>query len=389
MPAAHEWHEEGPGEYSFAQGHVSIAGDGDTVIVDVALGAKAKTGTEALRASVAAAHGAPPLLDGRIVALHFEPSALGELNFLLGLSRTVAALSGDAVPENMRDRIAAEGLWEAGQSLALARTSQGALFEGVDLGVAHDNGRFDVVARAAPGPAFAAPPDAAWAPSTSVAPAKEAGVIDVSESFARGWTLPGDDLHSLAKSKFFDSVRDSGQGGWFIALPDVAAGAARLLAKDFTRLLPAPALESESVERFERVGSFIVDHQEIAFGLLPPTTSRAAAECVLGPPRCKPDVRLPVGTVKSIAPASGTQPTSLRLVEVDGRYALLATTGDKAALAVKLVTKTVGPAVFDLRGAALEESVRVAATLLGLPIRHMAGGIERRGSDVVIDLVAE
>jgi hypothetical protein len=380
----HGWHVEGTGEYSRPPARIAVSGDGDTLVVDVALGRDPKSGIASLRAQVAAGHAAAVALDGRLSAIHFTPSSVAALAFLSGVSVTAQALSGESVDPDQKDRIAAQGLWEAGQALAVAGTGRGAFFDGVDLGATLDGSHLDLIARALPGPAFVGPADALWAPSTSVGPSplQSAAVIDVSQPFARAWPLPGDQPGGLAKSTFLELMNDAGSVALPVALPLVAASAARALARELARVLPSP----DSVDRFERVGSIFTEPHEIAFGLLPAKTPRAVAECILGDPRCAASVRLPVGKVKEVAGASGG--TRLyRLVEVDKRYVLLVgRESDREALGMKLVTTPVGPAVLDVGGDMMAKGIDHAG-ISGLAIGSMSGTIERRGSEVVLHVV--
>jgi hypothetical protein len=246
------------------------------------------------------------------------------------------------------------------------------------VGATLDAGHLGLLARAVPGPAFVGPPDALWSLTSSVAPVREGAVLDLSQPFGRAWPLPGDRAGGLQASSFFDMVRDAGSTAWPIVLFDAAPAASRGLAHDLVKAFPSP----ESFDRFERIGAVALGNHDMGYGLLPEKTSRAAAECVLAARGCPADVRLTVGKTRELT-VDGTR-RLFRLNAVDKRFVVLMGT-DREMLDEKFVTAPgVGPAAFAISGEPLARAVGE----LGLPITHVAGSIERRGSDIVMQVTS-
>jgi hypothetical protein len=273
------------------------------------------------------------------------------------------ALSGGSLDGPIRERIAAQGLWEAAQNLVAAVGSRGDRFSRIELRVSADPMHVASTVRAEPGPGFEGPPDSAWSPSFSVLTAP---VGDVSRPFLEGWRVPGGPTTALEGKAFLDWSRAGGWTALLAATPDLIVSGAEIVATYETS--PDPALLS----RLARFGQL---HDStgtglVFFGVLPEGSSRAGAECVLaGKPPCGAR-RLTLGNARR----EGTG--YALLTQVDGHFVILRGP-TVAAVTLKLAGVFAPPVRVEVD----------VGKVTDLPFKTLAGSVRRDGATLVFELL--
>jgi hypothetical protein len=383
------------GEYSSRHVLVVVGVAPEAAVVDVIAGDGAREGLETLRAEARAHPVDPPPLGDAAFAVHYSPEREAEIGFLTGAMTAAGAVSGASIDPKMRERILADGLWEASQNLALATGPKGARFTEVDVTGQVGGGHATLTMRAEPGPGYDGPDGDVWSPSFAVqptAPAPGPGRgFDVSSPFLDGWKIPNPAGHTGLDTKSFGrSLSGAGVSGRLVALPEMSSVLAP--AMDVDGLTPSEPV----LKRLARFGVWTLGGAtkpkdgaaspppgRLFIGLLPDGTSKAAAACVLvGPAPCAKGLAL--GAVAK-DPDAKQGDRFATLVQVDGHFALLRATSKEALApqrvkALALKGAPAGPVVVHLDVAAMlgPEAGSVAA--------GMVGTVHRDGRTVIVEL---
>jgi hypothetical protein len=290
---------------------------------------------------------------------------MADVAFATSLLKIDGAVSGASVEPEMREKIAAEGLWEADQSYVLAGNAKGPYFDRIDVSGTYPRA-LEISAEA--GPAFVAPPDEVWKTSTSIAiKSPTESDSDVSRAFVQAWPFPGVPAgQGVDPTAFAQIARSAGWGGLVAGLPSVALA---LLGLPYHR--PPVFASIAPILRFERLGTFrpVVKQAvlpQVFFGLLAEGTSRAAAECALAEAVPCRD-RLKLGAITEI------KGSFVRLAAVEKRFVVLVGTS-RASVDVDLGLHSVGPAWLD---------VPLPAEMIPGEGAHLIGSVQRRGTSVV------
>jgi hypothetical protein len=341
-----------------------------------------------LRTATARGRVDAPALGGAVARVSFDPSCMALVGMLTGLHVTLGATSGGSIAPDLRDRIAAEGMWEASQNISLAANAKGARFERIDLSISVKGGHASVLVRADPGPGFEAPRDEVWAPTFTVVNPSAAAPrsFDVSRPFLGAWTLPGiGDRTALDPKPFLEMMRDAGWSGMMVGLPDVTVAAARLL--DTGGLTPDDAVLAR-LSRFGLTEVLVLPAakkepassrpSDVFLGVLPDGTPRSVAACVLaGPPPCGPRA-LTVGAT------SKDGDLFVRLTEVEKHFVLVRA-HDRDAVALKLKASSAGPLRLGFGAGEWSPSQRPDSGDFG----SFAGTLRREDRAVVFELTSE
>jgi hypothetical protein len=325
------WRPRGADAYERHRGLIVLSHDEATLAVDVASAHTPSEAAAIARTAFAAATDPVPGLDGEVAHVTWRPAELARFGFLKGIVTTCAAVSGESIDPAQRERIAAQGFWEAGQLFGLAGNPRGAFFDRVD--VSARIAPFEVTMRARPGPGLAAIPPDAFKPSPSVGLDVARTEIDGTRALMGAWGAVADG------PKLLESMRDGGTTAWFVALPQLVASASTVAPS----LLGAGAPEPAAVARFERTEVAFTSSRDAVFaGILPAGATRAAARCALAPSTpCDAKSMLKPGAVVSRAGRSA------KLLEVDHRWVVLVSSDEKLLQTVKTTPRPEGPVHVD------------------------------------------
>ena len=357
------WKPSSHGEYSSAHAIATVTGEEGIVAFDLAVGSDPRKALDGLRASTHTAHEDAPPLEHDALRIAYVPSRVAEIGFLSGAGAVAGALSGASIEASIRERIAAQGLWEAAQNLVAAVGTRGDRFSRIEVRVSPDPMHTASTVRAEPGPGFEGPPDSAWQPTFSVLPTP---IGDVSRPFLESWKVPGGPKTALEGKAFLDWSRNGGWTELLAATPDLMVSGAEIVATYETS--PDPALLS----RLARFGQL---HDSsgtglVFFGVLPEGSPRAVAECILvGTAPCGAR-KLTLGSARKDGTAYA------RLIQVDGHFVLL-----RGPTAAALTLKLGGVSAPPVR---VEVSVE---KVTDLPFKTLIGSVKRDGTTLVFELL--
>ena len=267
-----------------------------------------------------------PTLEHGVFHAAWSPQAFAPVPFLMGLTQTIGAISGESVRPEQKERIFAFGMKEASDVFALAEHDGKPFFDRVEATASV--APFDVTVRATPSAGTTLPPTGDWIGSTAL--------LFPGARVELSGTVPWMTASSLRQHPLM-LARNSGTFGPLIGLPEMFAEAP--LDISATARIAGPS--DEVARRFERVGeSWNAADQEVWYGVLPLKTTRAQAQCSLATDKCAGATKLPVG--KATKAGSGFA----KVVEIEKRWVLLLAR-DQAALDVKPTTITASPLHFE------------------------------------------
>ncbi len=328
--------------------------DGSWLALDLDI-EHSKGSLDTLHATFANARETPPTLDGLAFRASYDPNAVAEFGVLVGVTKTVGAVSGESIDADQRRRIMAEGVFEAEQLVGLA----GNMFDRIEI-----TGRmqpFETMLRAhAAG--YTPAPAPLWANAPSPRVDGSTLTLDASRAFVN--TMGS--AHDL-----MERMRNGGSISAIVALPRILLTAPLIAPKAANVAAPDDVLQ----DHFERTGiSWSTSHSPMFVGLLPATATRVTAECALSlKTPCDAKKKLKLGVA---VPMDDGQ---AKLVQVDKRFVVL-TSGDAAALAAPVKLTPAGPVRFDLDTAPL---AAILHTQLALP-PHLNGEVTNDAGSLVI-----
>jgi hypothetical protein len=309
--------------------------------------------------------------------VRYRPADIADLGFLYDIAGTDGALVGAEITPEQRARLGAQGAWESAQSYTLAGSPQGSYFETIDLSGRDGQGKMELLLTADVGPGLVAPPEDAWKPSMTVSLPDNMVAVDIAQAFSNGWGFPGDRDRRESGSTVVNLAREAGYPGYLIALPWLVAEAPRLQLR---RAEHGLADRPKGSLAFARTGFFSQAESLTFFGVLPDSTPRAAAECVLvAKAPCSGPQKLELDRVTSLS-----NHRFARLVQVDSRFVVYLSL-DRSALPAKATLRELGPARAEVALKALVKQEQLDVSGVNLPDRLIAG-VERTPRAIVFRL---